>query len=102
MPIQKPEHHILVCNSFRVAGSAKGVCNKKEAPNLVQYLENEIIDRGLDALVSTTGCLKMCDKGPIMVVYPQGSWYGEVDEERIDTILDALEEDEVASDLLLA
>lgn len=101
MPINKPDYHILVCNSFRVAGQAQGACNRKEAPNLVQYLENEIVDRGIDALVSTTGCLKICDHGPVMVVYPQGHWYGAVDEERIDSILDALEEGAAAEELLL-
>lgn len=102
MAINKPTHHILVCNSFRASGTAQGVCHRKEAIDLVQYLENEIIDRGIDALVSTTGCLKICDHGPVMVVYPAGDWYGEVDEERIDTILDALEEGEKAEELLLA
>jgi (2Fe-2S) ferredoxin len=102
MAITKPTYHILVCNSFRVAGNAQGACNRKEAPSLVQYLESEIVDRGIDALVSTTGCLKICDHGPVMVVYPQGHWYGQVDEARLDTILDALEEGEAAEELLLA
>ena len=102
MAINKPEYHILVCNSFRVAGTAQGACNKREAPNLVQYLENEILDRGIDALVSTTGCLKICEHGPVMVVYPQGHWYGEVDEAKLDEILDAMEEGKPAEELLLA
>lgn len=91
MPFHKPQHHILVCNSFRVAGNAQGACNRKSAPSLIQYLEGELSDRGIDALVSTTGCLKMCDQGPVMVVYPAGAWYGQVDEEVIDTVLDGLE-----------
>jgi (2Fe-2S) ferredoxin len=36
-----------------------------------------------------------------MVVYPAGSWYGEVDEAKVDTILDALKEGKEATDLLL-
>ena len=55
------------------------------------FLENEIIERGLDALVSSTGCLKRCTQGPVMVLYPQGIWFGEVTEEKITAILDALE-----------
>lgn len=102
MAIAKPQHHILLCNSFRMSGQAQGACNRKEAPDLAQYIENEIIDRGIDALVSTTGCLKICDHGPVMVIYPGAHWYGEVDEAKIDQILDALEEDEPAEELLLA
>jgi (2Fe-2S) ferredoxin len=88
----KPEYHILVCNSYRTNGAPQGVCNKKEAATLPQYIENEVIDRGIDALVSTTSCFKQCEKGPILVVYPQGWWYGEVDEEKVDEILDGLQE----------
>ena len=94
------KYHILICNSYRTGGEPKGVCNRKGAADLPQYLENEIVDRGIDATVSTTSCFKRCDKGPLMVVYPQGWWYREVDEEKIDDILDALEKDEPAEALL--
>ena len=54
----------------------KGKCIKKNAPDLLGYLESELADRGLDnVMVSTTGCLKLCDKGPVVVVYPEGYWY---------------------------
>ena len=99
--MNKPEYHFLVCNSFRLNGDPQGVCNKKGAPNLLQYLEEEILDRGLDGMVSSTGCLKLCEKGPVMVVYPAGWWYGEVDEGKIDEILDALEEGNPVEDYLL-
>jgi hypothetical protein len=26
-------------------------------------------------MVSSTGCLKLCEKGPVVLVYPQGYWY---------------------------
>lgn len=100
--MNKPEYHLLVCNSFRLSGAAQGACNKKGAPNLLQYLENEIIDRGLNAMVSSTGCLKLCDKGPVMVVYPAGWWYGELNEERLDQVLDALAEGQPVKELLVA
>ena len=100
MPFRKPEYQILVCNSFRVAGEAKGVCNAR-AHSLVQVLEEEIIDRGIDAQICTTGCLKMCDAGPIMVVQPQNWWFGKVDEDAIDKILDDLEEGECCEEYLI-
>jgi len=90
--MEKPDYHIFVCNSFRVSGEPQGICNKKGAIDLLAVLEEEILDRGLDALVSTTGCLKVCDRGPAMVIYPQNFWYGDVDEDKIEEILDALED----------
>ena len=87
-----PEYHIFVCNSYRISGEPQGVCNKKDAANLLQYIEGEIIDRGIDGIVSSIGCLKICEKGPIMVIYPQNHWYSEVKEELIDNVLDSIEE----------
>ena len=92
----KPTHHLFVCGSFRPTG-AQGVCHKKEAAALLQYLEQEASDRGLDGvMVSSTGCLKMCDHGPVVVVYPEGSWYHHVDEAAADAILDAIEAGSIA------
>ena len=102
MPIAKPEYHLLVCNSFRVKGEAQGVCQRKDAVDLLGFLEEGLGDRGLDAHVSTTGCLKICDKGPVMIVYPQGWWYGHVDEDAVEDILDALEEGECCEKYLIA
>ena len=58
----------------------------------------KILDRGLDALVCTTGCLKACEKGPVMVVQPANAWYSEVDEECIDAVLDGMEDGEMPSE----
>lgn len=93
MPITKPEKHFFICNSYRVAGEAKGICNSKEGGDLLAYLETEILDRGLDAQVSGCGCLKVCDKGPVMVLYPDNKWFAQVDEEKLDAILDAIEDE---------
>ena len=91
--MQKPNHHIFVCGSFRANGTPQGVCNKKNSMGLLQYLVQELADRGLtDIVVSSTGCLKVCEKGPAMVVYPENWWYGGVESESdIDVIIDALE-----------
>lgn len=91
--MKKPTYHILVCNSFRVAGDAQGACNKKGANGLIQYITEEATDRGLDVAVSSTGCLNICSEGPVIVIHPNNLWYGKVENEAaIDEILDALED----------
>jgi (2Fe-2S) ferredoxin len=99
----KPKHHIFVCGSFRANGTPQGVCNKKNSMGLLQYLEQELSDRGLSGVtVSSTGCLKACDAGPAMVVYPENWWYGRVEtESAIDEIIDALESGEPAAAYVL-
>lgn len=101
--MEKPTHHMLLCASFRAKGEPKGVCHKKGSINLTQYLEGEILDRGMDVLISNTGCMKQCDNGPVVVVYPSADWYGGVEsEEAVDAILDAMEEGGKASDYLIS
>lgn len=101
--MEKPKKHIFVCASFRPNGEPKGKCHRKNSVDFLPYLENEIIDRGLeDVIVSSTCCLKLCDEGPVMVVYPDNIWYGHVEsEDAIDEILDAMEDGEIATDYVL-
>ena len=102
--MKKPEHHIFVCGSFRMNGEPQGVCHKKNSRNLMQYLEQEITDRGMNGIaLSSTGCLKVCDRGPALIVYPDNWWYGNIDgEEAIDAILDGIEAGTPAEKYLLA
>ncbi len=100
--MDKPSCHIFVCASFRADGETKGVCNKKGSVGLLPYIENEILDRGMDAQITSTGCMKACDHGPVMVIYPQGHWYGNVESEDIvDEILDAVEDETTAESYLI-
>jgi (2Fe-2S) ferredoxin len=100
--MNKPDYHFFVCASFRGL-EAKGKCIKKDSLRLIPYLEEELADRGLNAMVSSTGCLKLCEEGPVMIIYPQGHWYRDVNSEKVvDEILDALEDGSVAEPYLLA
>lgn len=96
-----PQRQIIMCQSFRTAGDKKGICHK-QTDGFLQYIEEEVLDRGLDCLVSATTCLKQCEKGPVMVIQPENWWFGRVDsEEVIDIILDGLEDGEAAVEYLL-
>ena len=74
----------------------------KKGADLVNYIQTEVADRGIDAIVSTTGCLNVCEKGPVLIVYPNAWWYHEVDEAKVDAILDALEQSSPVEELLMA
>lgn len=99
--MQKPDYHIFVCASFR-GTEAKGKCIKKDSLQLIPYMQEELVDRGLNAMVSSTGCLNLCEEGPVMVIYPQAIWYrGVTSEDVVDEILDALEEGKPAEEYLI-
>lgn len=101
--MEKPGKHIFLCASFRANGDPQGICHKKGGSVLVQYLQEELTDRGMtDVVISTTSCLKVCDRGPAMVVYPENTWYGGIEsEDDIDTILDAMEDDGVCEKYII-
>jgi (2Fe-2S) ferredoxin len=70
----------------------------------MQYLEEELADRGLvDVAVSCTSCLRVCDRGPSLVVYPENWWFGHIDsEEAIDAVIDSIESGSPAAAMLIA
>ncbi len=96
-----PEKQILLCQSFRVNGEPKGICHK-QTDGFAQYIEEEILDRGLDMQIITTGCLKQCEAGPVMVIQPENWWFKQIDsEEAIDAVLDGVEDGEPPEDYLI-
>lgn len=97
-----PERQIMLCQSFRVKGDPKGICHK-QTDGFLQYIEEEILDRGLDMQIVSTGCLKQCEAGPIMVIQPDNWWFKGIDsEEAIDAVLDGLEDGEAAEEYFIA
>jgi len=42
--MEKPNHHILVCASFRPNGDPKGKCHRKNSHEFLPYIENEILE----------------------------------------------------------
>lgn len=83
-----PKYHVFMCTSCTLNGQQRGFCAKSGSPSLVQKLMMEIEERDLsaDVMVNNTGCFGICDKGPIMVVYPEGVWYGSLTEDAIESI----------------
>jgi len=60
---------------------------------LLKYIKQRMVEEGLDmgddaVRVNRAGCLGVCEQGPIMVVYPEGVWYANLDEEKVDEIID--------------
>ena len=66
-------------------------CTSSDSLKIVDKLKEEIAARGLEKEVNviTTGCFGLCALGPIVVVYPEGSFYSMVN---IDDIPEIVEE----------
>lgn len=84
-----PKYHVFICTSCRVNGVQKGFCFSKGSTSIVQRFMEEIEDRDLssEVMITNTGCFGICDKGPIVVIYPEGTWYGNVTVDDVEEIV---------------
>ncbi len=66
-------------------------CTSSDSLKIVDRLKEELAARGLENEVNviTTGCFGLCALGPILVIYPEGSFYSMVN---IDDIPEIVEE----------
>ena len=88
--MNKPKRHIFVCTSSRINGQQKGYCHTKGGVDLVMKFMEEVEERDLggEVFISNTGCLGVCEKGPIVVVYPDNVWYGSVAVDDVEAIME--------------
>ena len=70
------KHHVFVCSFGKTCEKAGGV-------SVFQTLKRETRDAGLAGVVriNKAGCMNQCGHGPMVVVYPEDTWYAGVDEE---------------------
>jgi (2Fe-2S) ferredoxin len=83
-------HLILVCCNKRPDGHPRGCCNPDESDALRKAFKQETKKRSLGPLIRATksGCLEQCQHGPVVAIYPQGIFYGNVTEKDIPRIFD--------------
>ncbi|MCE1171889.1 ferredoxin [Azovibrio restrictus] len=80
--------HVFICCNQRPEGES--CCNNQGATEMFQYAKNRARELGLDAAgvrVNKAGCLGRCDQGPVLVVYPEGTWYTFIDQEDVEEII---------------
>ncbi len=73
--------HVLVCGGTG--------CTSSGSQAIVKALEEEIKKNGLETEVQVvkTGCFGLCALGPVMIVYPEGTFYSMVKAEDIPEIV---------------
>jgi (2Fe-2S) ferredoxin len=79
--------HIFVCVNDR--HGLRQACADGGSPVIKDYLKEQVEKRGWKGKVrvSNCGCMGLCAKGPNVMLYPQGLWFGAVTLQDADAIL---------------
>jgi len=84
-------HHAFICTNKREDG--RKCCENAGASKLRAYAKARIKELGVSGKegvrINTAGCLDRCGLGPIMVVYPEETWYRYQNEVDIDEIIES-------------
>lgn len=73
--------HVLVCNGTG--------CVSSKSSDLMAKMEELLVANGIENEVKIikTGCFGLCEKGPILVIYPEGATYCNVSVDDIEEIV---------------
>ena len=73
--------HVLVCGGTG--------CTSSGSARIIETFENEIKAAGLDKEVKVvrTGCFGLCEAGPVVIVYPEGTFYSRMKPEYVHEIV---------------
>ena len=74
--------HVLVCGGTG--------CSSSHSEQIIEEFEAQIKKNGLDSEVKVvkTGCFGLCALGPVVIVYPEGSFYSMVQTEDVAEIVE--------------
>jgi (2Fe-2S) ferredoxin len=82
------EKHIFICANQKAEG--KACCGQEQGFKLIETFRELLREHGIQGKVRAqrAGCLDACTKGPAMVVYPEGIYYGNVKPEDAKRIVE--------------
>ncbi len=84
------QYHLFFCTNQRAEGEK--CCQNEAAQEMRDYVKGRVKALGLAGegrvRVNTAGCLDRCERGPVLVVYPEAVWYTFVDRDDLDEIIE--------------
>ena len=98
--MNKYEKHIFICVNERVGRNERESCAKCGGMEIRMRFVKLINKHGLKGVVraNKSGCLDVCEFGPVVVIYPDGAWYTNVQLHDVDEIFETLAGSELIID----
>ncbi len=85
--IPATRHHIFLC----VEQTAPSCCGRERSLAAWDYLKRRLKELGLSeqggVQRTRASCLRVCEAGPVAVVYPEGAWYAHCDPPVLERII---------------
>lgn len=81
LDLARAHHHVLFCGG-------PDCCSRKEGAHLWDFIKHQVKSHNIPAQRTMVKCLRICHSGPWIVVYPEGTWYGNLTTEKVARILD--------------
>ena len=83
------QHHLFFCCNQRAEGES--CCANADAEAAQTYAKDRIGELKLKGRgkvrISKSGCMGRCGDGPVLVVYPEGVWYGKASVDDVEAII---------------
>jgi len=80
------EKHVFICTHER-SDSNRNSCGEETGLELVKAFKKAVKELPIKIRAQRAGCLDVCDFGPSVAIYPEGVFYGKVNLEDVDEIV---------------
>jgi len=82
-------YHVFICDQKKPEGIP--CCPARGSAAAIEALRKEVAARGLldEVQITTCGSLGVCERGPNLVVYPEGVWYSGVRAEDVPELVES-------------
>jgi (2Fe-2S) ferredoxin len=91
LPMSYYKHHVFFCLNQRQPGETS--CADHDAQGAADHCKKRVKAAGLNGpggvRINKAGCLDRCAGGPVIVVYPDETWYTYVDQHDLNEIVDS-------------